>query len=135
MRNKIAELSTADYLTAVSRRILTTAAMSAAYSHWADDFSRREVRETWDDSGRLPWARRIQIQDLDALSDGDLQRLGFAIWEDGHWLIPLWAWNYIADGERVISISGNEAIKGSDEIDLDVRGGCIAWGWKRPTTA
>jgi len=47
-------------------------------------------------------------------------------------LIPLWAYNYVGDGETLVSIDGSPAVKGKDEIDLDVRFGCIAYGFTDP---
>jgi hypothetical protein len=46
-------------------------------------------------------------------------------------LIPLWAFNYIADGEVLTCIDGTTAIFGKDKVDNDVRFGCIAHGFAK----
>ena len=132
MNDTIARMSVDDYLTSAMHRILAEAACGAAYPKWTDDFSMKCIGEAWADAGRSKWGRRVTVAELDAMPDASLRRLGFAPWDDGHWLIPLWAWNYIAEGERLKCIDGDLRTKGGpEEIDLDVRGGCIAWGWER----
>lgn len=93
-----------------------------------------EIREVWGDVQsvmRRARNRRVTIAELDALTDDELFALGFGNWDGALRLIPLWAWNYIANGEELTSISDTVKVKGRDEIDNDVRFGCIAWGWKR----
>lgn len=127
-----------EYLNSVARSILTAASMGAAYGSWSDAFARKEVAEAWADKPsvmRKERGRRVTVADLSAMDRNALYDLGFANWDGSLVLIPLWAFNYIADGETLTSISGDTAVKGSKEIDLDVRGGCIAFGFVHSTTA
>jgi hypothetical protein len=103
--------------------------MVAAYEKWGDDFARSEIAEAWasDDVSRLSLAEIMSVP------DARLMELGFGSWDGELTLIPLWAYPLIADGEILTSISGNRKTKGQDEIDLDVRAGCIAWGFIRPS--
>jgi hypothetical protein len=103
--------------------IASRAAQGAAYENWSDSFARKEVAEVWASEGP------ITVSDLREMSAAELDALGFSLWdENGPRLIPLWAWGAIKDGEPLVSISGNTKPKG-DECDLDVRGGCTAWGF------
>ena len=124
--------TTGEYLGYVLQELACAAASGAAYEKWSDEFARDEVREVWHDAPaplRKPRDRRVTILELRELSDRDRQLLGFRKWDENLVTIPLWAFNYIADGEVLTSIQGDTKIKGKDEIDLDHRGGCIAWGW------
>lgn len=60
----------------------------------------------------------------------DLEALGFGHWSEGSrlMLIPLKLYDTIPDGTILTSISGRVVTKGKDEIDLDTRFGCIAFG-------
>jgi hypothetical protein len=112
-----------------------SAAMGCAYKGWSDEFSRKENDEIWRDKSAslrraLGW--RFTRDEILSLSDDDLMNLGFRLWDEktGIFLIPLWFWNYIAPGEEMTSIDGTTALSGA-EIDMDVRGGCIAYGFSR----
>jgi hypothetical protein len=114
-------------------RIANRAAMGAAYAKWPDDFCRSEVREVW----LAEPEALFTTAELAAKGRDYLDSIGFGRWdEEGDlYLIPIWAWNYVADGETLTSISGDTKVKGGpDEIDLDVRFGCIAWGFSVPET-
>lgn len=124
--------SALDFLTHMRGVILNRAASGAAYKAWDDRFARLQVREAWEDSSSEPYGRRVAVVELCALSDDVLSGLGFGSWDGALRLIPLWAFNYIADGETLTSISGDTKTKGTDDIDLDVRFGCIAFGFKKP---
>lgn len=129
----MAEMNTQDFLASVLLELASTAAQSAAYPQWTDDFSRKEVREVWSDQQaplRKQRDRRVTVAQLREISKEQLRFLGFRTWDDsGLQLIPLWAFNYIADGEVLCCIDKAELRKGIDNIDLDVRGGCIAFGF------
>jgi hypothetical protein len=100
----------------------------------APGFVKEELTEAWTNA-KAPlrkardWA--FTIEDFDRLTYKELVSLGFCRWDSKHWLIPLVYFNYIKDGEVLISISGREAVKGKNPIDLDVRGGILAYGWMR----
>jgi hypothetical protein len=129
MKKEIEELSTEEYLAAARNRVANAAAMASAYESWTDEFSRKEIRSAWSDDGYNPWERKVSIQELHEISGETLSDLGFNSWDENLRLIPLWAWNYIADGCVLTSISNDTKTKGIDEIDLDVRFGCLAYGF------
>lgn len=130
-------MNTGEYLNSVFRELASIAAQTAAYDKWSDEFSRKEIREVWrDDTAPLRHARnrRVRIDELVKVDRVTLVNLGFGSWDGKLMLIPLWAFNYIADGEALKSIGGKTAVKGVDEIDLDVRFGCVAYGFDYPAT-
>jgi hypothetical protein len=45
------------------------------------------------------------------------------------WLIPLWMYNYVADGEVLINILDRAMLKGADEMTLESQGGSTSWGF------
>lgn len=49
---------------------------------------------------------------------------------NGIMLIPLRLWDRIPQGTQLVSIHGDVAVKGKDEIDLDTRAGLLAWGFR-----
>lgn len=130
------EMNTQQFLQHALKDIATRAAMGCAYAkNWDADFARKEVMESWRDEGtysRKASCRKVSVAELQALPISELRSLGFGGWDEKLTLIPLWAWNYIADGETLTSISGDKAVKGEQEIDLDVRFGCIAYGFETP---
>lgn len=120
-----------DILRTVLLSLASSAAQSAAYDKWSDDFSRKEIKREWADlegSLRKPSGKRLTISDLQALSQGDLDQYGFLRFNKHLRVIPLYIWNYIQDNEPLISISG-EKVKKNAELDLDVRAGCVAYGF------
>lgn len=120
-------------LNSILRFIATEAAMGVAYPSWSDEYAREKVREAWTHlpgQQRKPFSSHFTIEQLRSLSEDELNSLGFNLWEAGHRLIPLWAWHYIADGEALLCIDGETKVKGKDEIDLDQRYGCVAYGFR-----
>lgn len=107
-------------------QLLAAAAQSAAYAGWSDSFSREEVRSAWTLAAWNP--RKLTIADLRLLTADDLESYGFRRWEGNHWVVPLWAWNMIANGEELLSINNEQVIHG-DELSLDTRFGCVAYGF------
>lgn len=124
---------TEDFLFKVLAELASTAASTAAYENWSDEFSRQEIREVWWDTPaplRRLLGRTITISELREINKQILLNLGFRYWDTSLICIPLWVYNYIRDGEVLISINGETKTKGQDEIDLDIRRGCIAFGFK-----
>ena len=115
--------------------ILTTAASAAAFhGPWSDDFCIKEIKRVWNNTTSVldkPIGEPLMAEDLREVSTDDLFSLGFGRWSGDSQLllIPIWAWNFIADGQEVISINGETKVKGTDDIDLDHRGGYLAWGF------
>ena len=125
--------TTLEFLRSVLCELANIAAETAAYGNWLDDFSRKEIREVWlDEKGplRKSRGRRVDIQELQLLSRDELYSMGFRNW-DGHLiLIPLWAYNYLAEGSELEDICGDNVVKGKDQVDFDIRGGAMAYGFR-----
>ena len=131
-------MDTYDFLSSVLRELAGSAAMGAAYSSWSDEFARKEARMVWTDAEvplRRPRDRKVTVAELSTMETTALRALGFGAWDEHLTLIPLWAWHYIADGEVLTCIDGETSVKGRDDIDLDVRFGCIAHGFPTPAAA
>lgn len=122
-----------NFLSSILREIATSASMSAAYDTWDNEFCRKEVKEVWYDIDaplRRARNRTVTASEVLSLSKDQLLILGFYKWDDsGLILIPLYLFNYITDDEELICINGDKKIKGHGEVDLDVRRGCIAYGF------
>lgn len=110
----------------VANNLLNTIAMGKANESWSDNFSYSEVMETYH-SIKDQLAEMI---DFTKLSKDELVKLGFKKWNENSesLLVPLWAFDLLEDGTELVCINGSKAIKGKDDIDLDVRFGCIAYG-------
>lgn len=68
------------------------------------------------------------------LQQTPLERLyaqGFRNWDGTMVLLPLWALAVMQKGEQLKCIDGTTSVVGTDYIDDDVRGGCIAFGVPR----
>lgn len=142
---------TKDFLQSVLRELACGAAQGCAYatesnvdaegyyqSGWTADFARKKVDEVWRDTAaafRPERKTRVSVAELRDLTARELRDLGFVPWNETLTCIPLWALNYIADGEALTAIDGDTVIKGQDAIDLDVRAGCVAFGFAPPTAA
>jgi hypothetical protein len=130
-------MSAEDFLSSALMELASAAASGAAYKNWGDDFARKEIREVWENVGaplRKKHSRKVTLSELQAANKLRLKDMGFLNWDNDLVVIPLWAFNYVADGERLVSIFGETKTKGQDEIDLDTRFGCIAYGF-RPLAA
>lgn len=117
-------------LTMMLRQLAGRAAAGAAYEGYTPKFVKSEVTAAWLNLSDET-APKLTLADLSVLSHKVLESFGFILWEKstGLRLIPLWALNMISDGEELTSISGRKVIVGEDDIDLDTRGGCVAWGF------
>lgn len=113
----------------VSKILMNNIQMGLSYEGWSDEFSYKKIKEKYTN---IKEELKDIVGDITALSLEELKELGFSKWseESELQLIPLWAFDLIPDGTELESISGNKAVKGKGEIDLDVRFGCIAWGFK-----
>lgn len=126
-------LSTYAYLSRVLIVTANTAAMGAAYKTWTDEYCRKGLEDVWLDRRRPEDGRKVTVAEISELPIFDKRSLGMAAWDDGLWLIPLWMFNYIADGEEFVSIDGERVVKGVDHIDFDTRSGLIAYGFEGQT--
>jgi hypothetical protein len=108
------------------------AAQGCAYDKWDDAFSRRMNNEVWHNvtSTLHKPMPLLTLQDLQTLTPDECTILGFArwSWEFPMRLIPLWAWNLIEDNTPMYDIVEKSVVK-NEKLDLDVRGGCTAYGF------
>jgi hypothetical protein len=132
-------MTTEEFMRSIRDELATTASMSAAYSKsWGDQYIRESIVRVWKDEEygmRSKTGRRITPNEILALTDDDLREAGFGLWDDEGierlWLVPLYLFNYLCYSTELRSISGEVKRVGRDEIDLDVRFGCIAYGIAR----
>lgn len=96
--------------------------MCFTYDSWSDEFKLSEMKEAYNKF------RELKI-DFKKYTTNELIELGFSKWDEDLLLMPLWAYNICEDGIELTSISGDNAICGKDNIDTDVRYGCIAYGF------
>lgn len=70
--------------------------------------------------------------DLSNATEAELIVMGFQYYKlntnDKILLIPEQLYHRIPNGTLVFSINGNQCIKGKDYIDMDTRGGYLAYG-------
>lgn len=96
------------------------------YKSWSDEFARQEISETLTKlRGRI-----LKDYNLTECTDEQLAILGFSTWEVGSSvrLIPLHLFRCIPDGTKVNCIDGEEFTVGKDDLDNDIRFGCVAYG-------
>jgi hypothetical protein len=103
--------------------IANLAAEAYQYSSWTPEFSRNNIVDT------MYTYTEKYTTNLD-FNQVELEDLGFQVWdeESNLMLIPLWLLPFISNGVELTSISGDTATVGTDDIDNDVRFGCIAFG-------
>ena len=107
-------------------QIMSRMAQSHQYDSWSDEFARKESGEAL-----ASLQKKVKEEvDLASFTDAELKSLGFKYWSEecAMRLVPLWAVKALRDGTRLWAIDGELAIVGKDEIDDDVRFGCIAYG-------
>jgi hypothetical protein len=111
----------------VGKVLMNNIQMGLSYDEWSDEFSYKEIKDRY---SKVKEELNGIIGDITAMSAEELKELGFTKWDEESeiHLIPLWAFDLIPDGTELESIDGDKVTKGKDEIDLDVRFGCIAWG-------
>lgn len=116
------------------RWLASEAAAGAAYDSWPPDITKKQIREVWLNTGReyVLASPTLTVAEIATIDVADLRALGFGYWDGDLMVIPLWAFNIVADGEMLTSINGRRAVKGKDKIDLDTRFGCIAYGFNKP---
>lgn len=119
----------------LTQNIIATAAMIFNYK-WSDEFSTKQINETFD-SFNAALSEHIKWRDITA--ENAVDDYGFGIWsecgDDTLYLIPLILLPIIPVGTSLTSIMDNNIVFYRDEngrpnIDIDVRGGLLAYGVK-----
>ena len=92
--------------------------------HWGADFCKSQAVELFDRQSEK------YIIDPRDFTLSELKSLGAGKWSDDSSLVlfPLWITPFLPDGLEVESIDGEKSIIGKDEIDNDIRFGCVAYG-------
>ena len=130
MNQKKSEFSVVEKLFIIMAWKLNGMCQPAAYEGWSDTYSRQSNREYWTDSTRQLQGWSFGIDDLQQVSTRDLKFLGFRQWEDEtSMLLPLWLYPHMKKGETWNSLWGKPE-ELTNEIDLDIRGGCLACWFK-----
>lgn len=106
--------------------LANTLAESYTYP-WSDAFKAKELKNNFDKFYES--AKKLDL-DLDKLTVDELQEMRFRKWDDESnlWLIPLWFVPLLPVGIELTTIFGNKVTYTGDNIDLDIRFGCIAFG-------
>lgn len=94
--------------------------------NWSNEFNVSEMLEAYDKSIEF----LSEEFDILSLNKEELVELGFSTFseESELMLIPIWAYDLIPNGTKLTGLFGGEYIKGKDEVDMDIRGGCLAFG-------
>jgi hypothetical protein len=77
--------------------------------------------------GGVP-TEKLTVSLLQQVPIDNLYAEGFGSWDGNLVLLPLWALQHMQVGELLVCIDGTSAKVGTDQIDHDTRGGCIAYG-------
>lgn len=99
-------------------------ATTVQYESWSDAFCRSELKITNQKiidivKDQLDWKHLEKSEALD---------LGFVRWDEDLYLIPLWLLPVLPIGTKLVCISGNEIVYNGENIDKDIRFGCLAYG-------
>lgn len=102
---------------------------SKAYAkHWSDEFCLEDIRKAIERYYSDNYVK--EVFKLDNLTKERAEALRFGKWSDEHpnlYLFPLWFVLFLPYGTKVIGIDG-DAFEYSEETDLDIRFGCVAFG-------
>ena len=116
---------------------LNRIAEPVAYKSWDKETIRRLLKESLDTFMKeFKEAGEFDFDKIGEL-DGDLlYDIGFKVWsemEDGDlWVFPLWMFDYIPKGMKLVSIGGETIEFDPETTDNDNRFGCIAYGLVLP---
>lgn len=125
------ELTKTEMLSSILAEIVSVAVQGSAYESWDNEFARKEIDQAWkNESAPLRRKREIEftVEDLRDIKEENLKILGFGKYKEII-LVPIWVYHYLKKGEILYSIAGQEVQVGSDDIDFDVRGGLLAYGF------
>ena len=102
-------------------------AETVQYESWSDEFCRKEIKESTNEV--LNYIK--EYIDFECITREEAFELGFRKWseEDPNlYLIPLYLLPIIPVGTELISIFGKKIIYDGNNVDKDIRMGCIAYG-------
>ena len=97
--------------------------------HWSDEFCLKELRNATEKYFTDDYAKELFT--LDNLTKERAKSLRFCQWDKDEqpdlYLFPLWFVFFLPYGTKVIGIGG-DTFEYSEETDLDIRFGCVAFG-------
>ena len=109
--------------------LVNSAAQCVTYNTWSNESKARQLQEAFD-TFYTSAKNNLKI-DLKEMTIDELKEMRFCRWSDekpGLWLIPLWFVPLLPIGIELTDIFGKTVIYDGNNIDLDVRYGCIAYG-------
>lgn len=95
--------------------------------NWSTEFKVNELKKAFNTFYES--AKKLEL-DLEKLTVDELREMRFCKWDDESnlWLIPLWFVPLLPVGIELTNIGGGKVKYTGDNIDLDIRFGCIAYG-------
>lgn len=106
---------------------LTNTLAECYHYNWSTEFKANELKKTFEKFYES--AKKLEL-DLDKLTVDELREMRFCKWdeESNLWLIPLWFVPLLPVGIELTNIGGGKLTYTGNNIDLDIRFGCIAYG-------
>lgn len=99
-------------------------AQTVQYTSWSNEFCREENAK----STTVFLNELKQYIDWSNITLEDACALGFTLWDDNLYLLPLYILPIVPIGTKLTSISGEEVTYDGKNIDKDTRFGCVAYG-------
>ena len=97
--------------------------------HGSDEFCLKEIRDATEKYFSNDYVKEVFT--LDNLTRERAKALRFGRWDEDEqpdlYLFPLWFVFFLPYGTKVIGIGGN-TFEYSEETDIDIRFGCVAFG-------
>ena len=102
---------------------------SKAYAkNWSNEFCLKDIREAIEKYYSDEYVK--EIFKIDNLTKERAKALRFCQWDEENpdlYLFPLWFVLFLPYGTKIIGIGG-DTFEYSEEIDLDIRFGCVSFG-------
>lgn len=98
---------------------------------WGADYKQKQLEESFEAFYKSLWkTENIPLIDLSEMTVETALELRFQKWDsDGNlYLIPLWFKPLIPIGIELTSINGEKIVYDGNNIDDDIRFGCLAYG-------
>jgi len=110
--------------------IVNRAAEIMVYQSWENDFSSENIRKLPEKLAASEKGKDLLNIDPCDMSADQMRELGFERWEDDNpmMLIPLWLFPFLKDEFETDSIDGETGLMRKDDMDVDSRFGCLAYG-------
>ena len=107
-----------------------------AYDSWSAELKERHIKEAFETFyNSLKKDTNKHLVDLETMTAEKAKELRFRRWDENMpnlWLLPLWFVPILPIGTELTSIFGEKLVYDGNNIDLDIRFGCIAYGIELP---